>query len=543
MKQPENQSKKYATLFADIDSGRIKIPQFQRDFVWDKAQTAKLIDSIIKGFPIGTFIFWKTRERLRAIRNIGNVELPEPPKGDAVLYVLDGQQRITSLYAVRKGIILTRDGESVDYKDLCVDLALVPDGEEEVVLAEPQEGKRTISIHKLLTGSLTSFLKSYSEKELERIEIYQRRLTGYDFSVIEIADYEIDIACEIFTRINTGGKALTLFEIMVAKTYDLERKFDLQERYDELIDSEGTTKDLEDANFETIPPVTILQCLAVKVCGSIKRGDILKMERDAVVDAWPVVVGSIFSAVDFMRSHLGVQVSRLLPYNTLLIPLTYFFICQSKAPSTRQVALLRQYFLWASLSNRFNSAVETKIETDLKRIDAIVREEQPSYDSEPLRLTVEDFRHRPFIATDAFCKAVLCILVAQQPRSLVDNGIVQIDNSWLKVASSRNFHHFFPKAFLKKRGVDWRDANRLANIILVNADLNKRVIRARAPSDYIKEFQEKNPDMSKALSSHFIGDPAAFGILVDDYEVFITNRATELLKTVDAQLLVEKSSA
>jgi hypothetical protein len=70
MKQPENQSKKYSALFNDIDGGKIKVPQFQRDFVWYKAQTAKLIDSILKGFPIGTFILWKTKERLRHMRNI-----------------------------------------------------------------------------------------------------------------------------------------------------------------------------------------------------------------------------------------------------------------------------------------------------------------------------------------------------------------------------------------------------------------------------------------------------------------------------------------
>jgi len=91
MLQPENQSKKYHHLFTDIDIGRIKIPKFQRDFVWSKGQTAKLIDSIIKGFPIGTFIFWKTFEELRYVKNIGNISLPDPPKGDAVFYVLYGQ--------------------------------------------------------------------------------------------------------------------------------------------------------------------------------------------------------------------------------------------------------------------------------------------------------------------------------------------------------------------------------------------------------------------------------------------------------------------
>ncbi len=100
MRQPQNVPLKYDHLFAMVDTGQLKIPMFQRDFVWTTAQTASLLDSIVKGYPIGTFILWKTRDAMRHFRNIGNVELPEPPTGDAVQYVLDGQQRITSLYAV-----------------------------------------------------------------------------------------------------------------------------------------------------------------------------------------------------------------------------------------------------------------------------------------------------------------------------------------------------------------------------------------------------------------------------------------------------------
>ena len=103
----------------EIDTGQIKLPMFQREFVWEKEQSAKLIDSILKGFPIGTFIFWKTREELRSYKEIvGNHTLPETPKGDYTQYILDGQQRITSLYAIRKGIRITKDGKEIDYKDV-----------------------------------------------------------------------------------------------------------------------------------------------------------------------------------------------------------------------------------------------------------------------------------------------------------------------------------------------------------------------------------------------------------------------------------------
>lgn len=104
MKQPKPQPEKYNDLITDIRRGYIKIPKFQRDFVWGIGDTAKLLDSIIKGYPIGTFILWKTRERLSSVKNIGSADLPPTPEGDSVRYVLDGQQRLASLFVVLEGL-------------------------------------------------------------------------------------------------------------------------------------------------------------------------------------------------------------------------------------------------------------------------------------------------------------------------------------------------------------------------------------------------------------------------------------------------------
>ena len=156
--QPENQSKKYDALFVEIDKGDIKLPMFQREFVWEKEQTAKLIDSIIKGFPIGTFIFWKTKEELRSYKEIGNHRLPETPKGDYAQYILDGQQRITSLYAIRKGIRITKDGKEIDYQDIYINLDFDPKTDEQISVVEKVEGKNYI-----VTSPLTSEARRRSD--------------------------------------------------------------------------------------------------------------------------------------------------------------------------------------------------------------------------------------------------------------------------------------------------------------------------------------------------------------------------------------------
>ncbi len=83
-----------------VISGEIRIPAFQRDFVWSSNQVAFLLDSIYKNFPIGTVFLWKTNECLLTEKTLGNYTVPEPKKDHPIYYVLDGQQRITSLFSV-----------------------------------------------------------------------------------------------------------------------------------------------------------------------------------------------------------------------------------------------------------------------------------------------------------------------------------------------------------------------------------------------------------------------------------------------------------
>jgi hypothetical protein len=537
MLQPENQNKKYDFLFADIDSGRIKIPKFQRDFVWTKDQTAKLIDSIIKGFPIGTFIFWKTNEDMRHIKDIGNIRLPDPPSGEPVSFVLDGQQRISSLYAVRKGIRFQKDGKEIDYHDISINLDMDPDGDDQVVSISPPENAAYITVHRLLNGTLTEFIRQYKEEHIEVIDIYKKRLTSYDFSTIVITNYPLDIACEVFTRINTGGTQLTLFEIMVAKTFDQERNFDLAEKCRILLDGNSQEKDLKDANYDTISESIILQCVAAYLLKQVRRKDILKISRDDFIDVWPTVIEGLFAAVDFVRTRLRIPVSQLLPYDALLIPLTYFFTKNfCRMPNAKMEKLLIQYFWWASLSNRYSSGVENKIAQDLERMNVILQDGIPSYRGEEVQLSLDDLRWRWFGVGDAFCKAILCLYTYFQPHSFNNDAIVTLDNSWLITSTSKNYHHFFPRSYLRNQGVpDWK-ANSVLNITIVDDHLNKRTIRSKAPSEYMLNFIDNNQNLFGTMKTHLIDDLDQFGVWDDNYEQFIEERGKRVLEEVKKRL-------
>lgn len=149
----------------------------------------------------------------------------------------------------------------------------------------------------------TWFIRTLDRQYIKEI------LQGYQFKGINLKDAEIDVATEVFTRLNVGGKDLSLFEIMVAKTYDPYRNFDLYEKFQELLD------DLQPAKYDTISSANVLQLISMILARECKRKTILKLDKNQFTDTWDAAVSAIKSSVDFFRSY-GIPVSRLLPYNT-----------------------------------------------------------------------------------------------------------------------------------------------------------------------------------------------------------------------------------
>jgi hypothetical protein len=536
--QPDNHNKKYESLFVEIDTGQIKLPMFQREFVWDKEQSSKLIDSILKGFPIGTFIFWKTKEELRSYKEVGNHQLPTAPKGDYVQYILDGQQRVTSLYAIRKGIRITKDGKELDYKDIFINLDFQSGNDEQIVVTERKDGKKYVSVHDVLSKPFSTFYKTLSHQQAELVETYKGKLTNYDFSTITIKDYPIEVACEVFSRINTGGKVLTVFEIMVAKTYDEARAFDLADKYQVLRDGSDDEKEcLTAAKFETIAESIVMQCVAAITVRAVRSRDILQIGRDAFIAQWEPMKQALFMAIDFIRSELRVPVSQLVPYPAILVPLTYFFhTVANKKATNQQVRLLEQFFYWSGLTARYGSGSESKLAEDFNKMEVIAKGEMPNYQSTELVIDPKVIEETRFSAGNAYCKAILCLLAYQQPKSFDTNGVVLLDNSHLKIATSRNYHHFFPSAYLTSVSPN-KEPNLIANITLIDGYSNKHRIGKKAPSKYIGKFLKSNKGLAATLRNHLIKDVATYGVMADDYEKFIKYRSSAIALALNVKLM------
>ncbi|MBI9076253.1 MAG: DUF262 domain-containing protein, partial [Desulfatibacillum sp.] len=516
--QPKPDSKKYSDLISEIQKGIIKIPKFQRDFVWSIDKTAKLLDSILKGYPIGTFILWQTDERINDIKNVGNLNIPPTPDGNKVQYVLDGQQRITSLFAAYLGAQIQKVGEKkiTDYNNIYVNLDVdIDENDKQVITPEPT-GVNYLSLSDVLNfmDRMTIIQGRFSNEQFKQIHAYSRAFDTYDFSTVLLRKEDIESAIEVFTRINTGGQTLTLFEIISAKTYDENQHFDMQEKWMKFV------KELKEIKYESISSTVVLSLLSLVLSRTkeCKRKTILSLDKQKIIDTWGKVVSALKDGIDYFRTTYRIPVSHLLPYDSLLVPFAYFFYYKQDKPEAGQRKYLEEFFWRMSLSFRYSSSAESNLAQDIKRIDKILSGERPEYSDIKIYLdSPQSLIDTNFSAGNSFCKAILCLLAYQEPKDFRDNGKVILDNSWLKVANSKNYHHFFPKAYLKGKTV--LDSNSLMNITLVSDHLNKRKIGAKAPSVYIGDFADQNSEINTALNSHFI-DINGHGIESDDYQQF-----------------------
>ena len=532
MQLPKPDGKNLNEIIGEIKAGRMLIPQFQRIFVWSMEEAAKLIDSILKGYPIGACIFWQTsRERLRSVRSIGGQSFPKPKNDGVVNFVLDGQQRLTSLYACLEGCeILREGGRSDDFKDIVIDLA-ASENDPLVRTDTPEPGDRYIPVHRLHEGRL-SLLNKFPNEFHDKLDQYRDIIRDYRYSVIQLPDVPLDVATDVFTRVNTRGKPLGLFEIMVAKTYDGIAGFDLLEKWEEFRNSLGG------ANYETVAPVTALRTVAIIADKDCTKKNILNMDKKKFISHWDKAKDSVERAVDHLRSTGLAPVSRLLPYDSLIVSFAYFFSQQGMA-SPRQTELLEDFFWRVAFTSRYSSSVESKLVEDIGYMKSFWSEEKADYGPGwGVNISPDYIINNGGFATGrAYIKAILCLYASQKPRSFNNHSReVIIDNSWLKQSNSKNYHHFFPKGFLKTQGRQ-DESGHVLNITIVDDFLNKREIGAKPPSVYMKRFGQQNASLDETMQTHLISDIDGFGVLEDDYDKFLKQRAKAVSKELSKKVI------
>ncbi len=525
---------KLSDIDNNLTNGNYVIPDFQRDFVWDIEQSARLLDSWIKGYPLGSFILWTTDEKLCPIKQIGNeFKFTQKDSTEKTTYILDGQQRITSIFAALKGLTIKKK----HYSDIIINLDVeLDDYEADIVTVKTDDVDFSyISFDKLYQNDIAYYFSNYNKTQIDKISALFKKISELDFPSIKIDGANIEVATDVFTRLNTGGKKLTAFEIMTAKTYK-HNEFNLADKAKEARDK------LNIAYKNFVSDDDILKMVAICVKGETSRKAQLSLSRDEMIDAFDSVVKALESAISFCIHSLNVPVGNMIAYTPIMYLYVYFFyqynkVYNLKSPSKFQQDYLIDYYWRSVLSQRFARGTESTTCNDVKYVmDKILKEAIPEQPS--VTLSVEGFiANGTFDKKSAYIKGILGLFMSLSPKSLAKNSLVSFDQNWISKSDKNNYHHFFP---MKMVGNTWTNepVNNIANIILQDASTNQIDIGNRRPSDYISEFITTNSELDDTLKTHLIENISDYGILTDDFNTFIRKRSSAIIEKLKTRLIV-----
>lgn len=508
-------------IIYEMSKGILRIPRFQRDYVWERTRVAKLFDSIYREFPIGSFFLWITPQEFRKLyKDVKELGLPEADEYQPIKMILDGQQRITSLYVTARGLELSfNSGRPKDYKKICFDL----DKEEFLVVKRNEDKERIISVWRFFDTDDKD--EVYDKLSPERRRIFkkcQRILTNYPMSVVEVKDVHLEEAIRIFERINQGGKRLGLFDLVVANTWSND--FDLKEKVRELNDK------LEDKGFGRISEEVVAQLLSLLIRGQATRAFQFQLTNEEIKNSWSETEQAIEGAIDYLRNNFGVKIYEFIPYPSMIAMVSYLFAKSSdRSLSPAQSEFVKKWFWRSAFSQRYSASTLTIIGNDIHEyFDKILAGESMELNI-PVNLTQENIEKILIYTRSAIKNAIFCILSLSSPKHFKDNSVITLDRTLCSEFNNHEKHHVFPKAFLSKNHIGRKHL--LLNFAFIPSELN-REIKKKSPSEYFSEYKETNRKFSETMKSHLIKDDSDAAIWKNDYDQFIKERGQLIFESI-----------
>lgn len=528
-----------ATILNEMRNGTLQVPRFQREFVWSLSKTRALLDSLYKEFPIGTFFLWRAPDGIpplsRPLDELG-VETPSP--GTKISYILDGQQRLTSLYCAVNGVKLG----SRNYGRISIDLEVATrfdknkdeDFNEDIFVYRSPDNKKFIAVRDLV-ASVTA-LQLYENIPTEWKPAYNKIFNlfqTYPFSVVWIQEQTLADAIVIFQRINQAGQKLSRYDLVCANLW--RQDFDFRKHVSDV------NKELKHRGFGLIDETIFTQSFALILSDQCTTLAELSLETDQVKNHWKKVIRALKLAIDFAANNLGVKRIDFLPYRGQLVVLAYYFYHRkSSSLSVKDREMLWNWFWRVTLSERYSSTSPMKMAEDAKKMRAYMAGQEAIFNY-PSTVTVDNIlRTKMGSTSSALRNSVLCMLALKQPLNFKDNSPVNLYNEFFSNLKQVERHHIYPISYLKTHGISPEQIHLLPNFCFIPSDLNKE-ITSHSPFEYLKIYQTENPNFKASIATHLIpieAESPIWSTANNAFETFLTHRAqllaNELAKLVDA---------
>lgn len=502
------------TVITEIEQGLIKLPPFQRGFIWDQEQIIDLLDSIYKDYPIGSIIVWRSStERLPAKRNIGGFAIPDKEPGFPIDYILDGQQRLTSIYGVFcKDRTPYTPTDNEHYNIDINEFNIIFDLNDKKFLPETSKDNNHCNIKmsslfdtKQLFAELNKFGEEYHKIGMDLYE----RFSNYNLSLVLTSKRSKDDIGIIFERINNTGANLSTIDLMIAWTW--VEDFHLREEFDDILE------DLDGKGFGDMPEKILLQCLGAIIDQTAKTKDILKLDASKVRKNMINLKDSLDKTIDFLSTDLCMESRDFLPHSHQIIPLVYFF-SKTNRPSRDQVKIITKWFWKTSFSIRYSGSTDEKVNEDIIFINQVIQKDYQGLGKYSYK--IDNLMGQKFSKSNPYTRSFLLLLAQKTPRDLTTGRPVDLGIALSKY-NRKEYHHIFPKKFLKGKNFSTEKISSLCNFTFIPSASNKK-ISSLSPSNYFFRIIPKK-DFDNILKSNLI--PTAKQLYKkNNYEEFLQER-------------------
>ena len=530
----EHGQRSIASLVSDIEREVIALPDLQRPFVWEDTKVRDLLDSLFVGFPVGTLVLWHTSSDKEA-RALGG----ERPGLRATTLVIDGQQRLTSLYAVMRGVeIVDKDGSmrkiSIAFRPRdgrfeVADAAIRNDPEFLPNVTELWSGTRPKpQLRRDLINALRDKGRAIDEKYEDAVERNLDRahsIADYRFPTVDIRKTatthdeeatEEDVA-EIFVRINNQGTRLGQadFVLTLLSVYHGELRDRIEERSRTM--SLGTVVSIDTQQLlRAVCGVAFGRARMSAVYRYLRGVDPTTGEADAagrlkrltqLDDAAKECMEPTPWRDYLLRvQHAGFVSQALIASKNAIVNAYAFYIRGRKAgvPKNRLDELIARWVFGTLVTARYSGSSETMFEQDLARVARLETDDADGFvralDDALGETLTNDYWTQSLVSALETQKGRAPAALAFRASQVVLGTRALFSDQYLRnlftppaqgLRAASEVHHLFPEAWLHARGIrDRRRVNQVANLADVGWHDNN-VIGGRGPADYVPRLRHK----------------------------------------------------
>lgn len=521
------------TIFRRIQSGEIRIPAFQRGYVWQDEQVIELLSSVYKGYPIGSILLWKADhtneikfeivDEQSEFDDLPSVPFPRVNNTESASFILDGVQRLSTLYGVffsNKHGADTRKGS--DVFDVVFDL------EESIFLFAKDIDVTQVKYiqlsdvftpKRLLDAQRNMVSTSNSETLIDASLELQARFQDYLLPVVTISSVSVEDVVEIFERVNTTGTRLSRVDFMRALTWSDGFDFNLQ--------IQDVRRSFESGHFQ-FSPETLIKSVTVILDKEPTPRAMLELRKSTAPELLEAVQKSrntLQLVTDFLKSQCSCYSSDFVPYEGQILTMLRLFQ-RLPTPDDNILSIARRWFWSTSFNETLRGKPDSYVTLYIRSVNDLINGTTNAL-SERLTLRSEDLIERRMIVGKALSSAVAMMFAANKCRSFV-TGEVIATSQYMERFLPENYQPVLPMQLVNDNQINVRNvsAKIMANLCVVSSeDLLHMKGGKRLLLEYILSLDSEGEDSRQVLESQFISSNALTSLKNGEYRNFLRARS------------------